>query len=291
MAQDTPDWQKLVIPTADLVPGQDVPDWQRLVREVTVDNAGQDWPDWQRVILVAGTQWNIVVEGLSPTYWWKMNETTGSTAADSADSNPGTYEVASGAITLGEHSIIAGSTDTCPLFTPNADMLATDSDTSYHLGPVSMAIAFKGTVSPGTHQGLCGLYQGASPFGTDPAMYVNASGEIVMGLDDNTLTFKYTTGSSNVLDGNAHLGVLVYSGDDFGAILTGYLDGEEVGTFGVGSAGGIGPDQLPIAGYATAGESGAEARGFWSWQGYLQSFIVWDTALTSADVTALQAAF
>src|ERR1035441_4705943 len=74
--------------------------------------------------LKAGGLWNSTVHAMSPDYWWKMSELTGTSAADSAGSNTGAYDSPSD-ITLNEASIIAGSVDPCPLFTPNGAMQGT----------------------------------------------------------------------------------------------------------------------------------------------------------------------
>lgn len=235
--------------------------------------------------------WNTVVAALKPTYWWKMAESSGTTATDSADSNPGTY-TNTGDIDLGQSSIIPGTTDTCPGFTPTGYMVATDSDTSFFSGPCSMVIALKSAVSAGTYKGICGLYQNGTPYGTELAMLVNTSGQLECGTDDHTDVYRSITGSTSVMDGNSHLVSIVW--DPSVPELYGYQDGSKIGSIGFGAATGIGPDQLPICGFATEGEAGAEApggAGYHYWDGWLQSFIVFDAVLSPTNEAALWTAF
>lgn len=287
MAQDTPDWQKLVIPTNELVVGQDVPDWQRLVKEVSVDQAGQDWPDWQRVIVVSGSQWDGYVSSTGPSYWWKMAEATGSTAADSADTNPGAYVPALGSITLGEPSLIPNTSDTCPLFEPNSDMLAADSDFTFPSGDFSQVIVFRSTTSPGVAQGLCGLYIPSSPFGTECSMYLDTNGYLFGGTDDGAGAYNQISGTTNLMDDKAHMAGFTWM--VAGRTVTVYEDGVSLGSRSLAGTINYGT-QRPIAGFATAGDQGARSGDYWSFTGELQSYIIWDKLLTSTDMFALFAA-
>lgn len=52
---------------------------------------------YQAMLNISVAQYNTVVTADSPVYWWQLDETSGTTAADSAGSNTGTYK---GTVTL-----------------------------------------------------------------------------------------------------------------------------------------------------------------------------------------------
>jgi hypothetical protein len=78
----------------------------------SVLSATQVATHYQAMINSGVTTYNTVVTGDSPTSFWKLNETSGSTAADSVGSNPGTYN---GGFTLNQPraSYSAAGTPAC----------------------------------------------------------------------------------------------------------------------------------------------------------------------------------
>jgi hypothetical protein len=65
----------------------------------TVLTTAQVANHYQTMVNLGLTQYNTVVTADAPTYWWKLNETSGTTAADSAGGNTGTYQ---GGVTLNQ---------------------------------------------------------------------------------------------------------------------------------------------------------------------------------------------
>jgi hypothetical protein len=234
-----------------------------------------------------GKPWNPYVLSSNPTYWWKMAEASGTTAVDSADSNTGTYNPGAGSVTLAEPSIIPGSADTCALYASGASEVGSIDDLTYPGGGYSAVIAFKCTGSVGTVQALAGLYNngGGGIFYTVMSLYLDTSGYLTGGTDDGSGTFQSVSASTNLIDGNAHLAGITWTPGSPGTVTI-YADGVKVGT--VSPAGETTPGSMSsCAAFTTEGYNGGHSGLFRRYVGYLQSYIVWDTLLTDADMANL----
>jgi hypothetical protein len=284
VAQDVPDWQKtvkIVSSGGGPLPGADVPDWQKVVKVVTTANAGQDWPDWQRTIIgpgganpCPGGNFDNYIGSLSPTYWWKQGESSGTVAADSADSNTGAYE---GAYTLGQAGLVGGdlavlytSAGTSPAWIETSIEAAAPT-TAYSI----MSIFNLTDVSPlnvplisfNVNQSPVGAPDGAS----DRALYIDSSG----GFDFYFYNGRALSLTAGPLAGGAwHMAVATLG--PAGTFL--YLDGEEVASSV--NTGDVAYDGYWIVGGAVfsrsfPGYTGAISQD-WYMNGLLQHTAVWD---------------
>ncbi|MGC2107094.1 MAG: hypothetical protein WA647_18505 [Candidatus Acidiferrum sp.] len=98
---------------------------------------------------VSQAAYEAVVTSLSPTYWWKLTDTSGSTAHDSADSNPGTY---TNSPTLNQTSAVTGTIGSPSVLWPNRNILATQAQNLQGFVPLSdggIAVATPATGSGG----------------------------------------------------------------------------------------------------------------------------------------------
>lgn len=75
----------------------------------SVLSAAQVQAHYQAMLNISVAQYNSLVAGDSPVYWWKLNETSGTVAADSAGSNTGTYK---GTVTLNVSNEAYGASGT-----------------------------------------------------------------------------------------------------------------------------------------------------------------------------------
>ena len=233
-------------------------------------------PTWDSYIPISGPG------GTPPIYWWKMAETSGSTATDSADTNPGTY---TGGYTLDQPGIIPNSSDPCPTFDGSTGYMQASSIAAYwSSGPLTMAIALEWAEVPGLLYGLCGL--ASTTTYTEMSFLVGGTGELVTGSDDGGGSFHYVNSSTSVLDGLPHLGVFTYEPAGVGGTFTGYLDGVTYGNFslaGLTTPGG----PLPTVGWATLGIGGVARY----WGGKAQSLLIYDSVFAAGDVANLYSAF
>lgn len=233
-------------------------------------------PTWDSYIPLSGPG------GTPPTYWWKLAETSGSTATDSADSNTGGYN---GTVTLDQPGIIPNSSDPCPTFDGSTGyMQATTDAVLYPSSPITLAIALEWNHTPGSLIGICGLASTVTY--TEMSFLVGGTGDILMGADDGGGSFHYVYAGGNVLDGSPHLAVFTFDPSGLGGTFTAYLDGVTFGNF---TLTGLTSPGAPLAtcGWATEGTGGIAHY----WGGKLASFLVYDSVLASGDVANLYSAF
>ncbi|MDQ6740271.1 MAG: PKD domain-containing protein, partial [Actinomycetota bacterium] len=165
--------------------------------------------------------YGAAVFGDAPTLYYRLGETTGSTAADSGPMGyPGAY---SGGVTQGAAGVLAGTTNTAASFDGNNGLVA--SGQSYNNPKsYSMEVWFNTSTTRGGK--LIG-------FGNQATGLSNNYDRHIYMQDDGRLVFGTYTGSTNVIttssaynDGKWHQAVAAQS--DQGMVL--YVDGVQAGT-------------------------------------------------------------
>jgi hypothetical protein len=228
--------------------------------------------------------WDDEVASLSPTVWWKLDELSGTTAADSSgNDHPGVYYPGStGTWTLGEPSLIGSTSETCAAVTSNGYVEGEVDALDW--APISWVAVMKSAEGPGTSRALGGWAMATTPWMMAIGMLVGPTGLVGVGMDDEDNTWHPIASETNVMDGEAHLVGFTYDGTN----LTGYVDGESFGTIAVTGHSAYGPLYIEGA-FGTAGLAGALGGGYLRYNGKLQSLMVWASCLTAGDMAALQA--
>lgn len=164
-----------------------------------------------------GSQYRSSVLNSDPFGYWRLGETSGTAAADSANgAGEGTYQ----SVTLGRPGALAGTPDTAAEFGTGKSLRLPD-NTIPHLGDqMSVEAWFKTSasgvlVAAGTQQ-TSGVARG-------PMLYVGTDGKL-RGASD--AVSSPITSSAAVNDGEWHHVVLTVAGDEQKL----YLDGQQVGT-------------------------------------------------------------
>lgn len=176
-----------------------------------------------------GGSYDATVLNDGPAYYWKLNDASGSTAADSAGANDGTYQKPSdlgtyqGDVTYG----VAGPSQT------GDTAVQLDGSTGYVSSaiqfldptPYSVEIWFKTPKGYGSGGKLIGFQQAQTGLGGsnyDRMIYMTNAGNVVFGNSGNT---TYGLASPNVYnDGNWHYAVGVWDGTNVHL----YIDGSQV---------------------------------------------------------------
>ena len=287
---DSPDFQWTVVyndSPSDTVPGPDSPDWQTTVQ--IVPSVQGDAPDWQQVAVGPGGSslkcpnfFDEYIASLSPTYWWKLNETSGTTAADSADANTGTYE---GLYSLDHPGLVSGSLAT--EFTSPGTTPAWVESTSLLAAPTEYSIAaiYNFTDLTPTNVPLLSFNANQSPVGaplgaSDRGLYVDSS---------NDLDFYFYNGGSLSLTSGPEIGqdwhMVVATLGPAGTFL--YKDGTEVDSSA--NTGDVAYNGYWIPAGAVfsnswPGYTGGVSQDYYM-RGLLQHVIVWETTqLTAAQI-------
>jgi YD repeat-containing protein len=239
----------------------------------------------------SGSDYPDAVQDSGPHSYWRLDETSGTTAASSVQLNEGTDDATYSDVTLGASSALAGSSATSASFngTDSAVTLPVNlvSGASYQ----SVSMWFKTS----SDNGVLFSYQsdalsaGTTGGGYTPSIYVGSDGKL-------HAEFWYSGGvnpmssSSTVTDGKWHLVTLTASGNT----QTLYLDGVAQGTLsgavdvskqandyvGAGFLGGEWPDESD---YETDGDDGYATY----FNGDISDVAFWDRPLTAAETTAL----
>lgn len=172
--------------------------------------------------LRAGATYDSTVLGDSPSYFWKLLEASGTSAADSAGTNTGTY---TGGFTLNQTGI--GDGEAAVLLNGSTGWV--ESGTSLSSPAVfSLEIWFKTTAT--AIGGLLGFSTsqtsaGAQP--TDRLLYVDATGHVGFSADGSSPGQIVTTGTFN--DGNWHHAVATVTNSPSQSNKL-YVDGSLIGS-------------------------------------------------------------
>ncbi len=147
--------------------------------------------------LRAGASYDSTILADSPSYFWKLAESSGTAAADSADSNGGTYQ---GTITLGQAGI--GDGETAVLLNGTSGCVTTASSVSAG-SPWSQECWFKTSSAAGGVLIALGSISGVTHFDTaDHVLYIDTNGKINFRFFSGGGVGLVTTNSYN--DGNWH---------------------------------------------------------------------------------------
>lgn len=156
-------------------------------------------------ILHVPPPYNQVILADTPSYFWPLDETSGTTANDIADSNPGTYQ---GTVTLGQPGI--GDGETAVLFGGAEDIYTSTGLSVTPPPPLSIEIwcqVSNGFASGGTLIG-CGNAQTGTPTNYDRMIWMDDSGFLYFGIYNGSTLELSSVSAYN--DGHWHhvVGVL-----------------------------------------------------------------------------------
>ena len=239
----------------------------------------------------SGSDYPAAVLDSGPQSYWRLDETTGTTAASSVLLNEGTDNAAYSGTTIGSVSgPLAGSAATSAGFNGASSEVTLQQRLVEGSSYQTISLWFKST----TPNGVLFSYQAAAlSAGSTTANYVPA---LYIG-SDGTLHAEYWTGttapittSAPVDDGNWHLATLSVAG----TTQTLYLDGAQVGSLsgnvnvrgmpnnyvGTGFIGGPWPDE-PNQGTTAVPEY---------FTGHISDVAFWTRPLTAAEVQAMYTA-
>ena len=241
----------------------------------------------------AGSDYPVAVRDSGPQSYWRLDETSGSTAASSVLANEGLDNATYSGTTLGQ--------DTGPL-AGSAAKAATFTGSSYVTLPANLVSAASyQTISlwfkTSAAGGVLWSSSAAAPAGTttgsfSPELYVGSDGKLVGAFWDGNASDVMTSPSA-VNNGQWHNAVL--AGTNSGEWL--YLDGVQVGTLskgfvsqaqtnsfvGSGYLGGAWPDEP----HYNPGSSTGYASGF---VGDISDAAIWTRQVTPAEVQAMYTA-
>lgn len=234
------------------------------------DSSGRLSSVWDRLANAAApTGYSTRLLASSPTAYWRLGESSGTSAADaSGNGNTGTY---TGSPTLGVSGAIAGDSNTAVTF----------SGSNYVSGPstgglnitgsaVTLEAWVKGT-GQGTYKYLVSKYVGGGGYG----LYTGSSATLNFFVITSVTGFAMATAPASPWDNVWHYVVGTYDG----ATVKLYVDGLMVGTVtATGSIGSSSSAALNLARYN--GGSGYE------YAGSLDEVAVTPSVLTDADFAA-----
>ena len=238
--------------------------------------AGSDYPD---AVLDSG-----------PDSYWRLDETSGTTAASSVLVNEGTDNGTYSGVTLGAAGPLAGSSATSAAFNGTSSYVTLPANLQLGAAYQSVSVWFKTTATNGVLYSYenSALSAGSTTSDYVPAMYIGSDGKLNAEIWTGS-TAPITT-SSSVADGKWHLATLSVSGNT----QTLYLDGAKVGSL----SGNI--DVLNLsnhyigAGFAGAGwpdepNSGGTAYPMY-FTGDISDVAFWTRPVTAAEVAAMYSA-
>ena len=228
---------------------------------------------------VAQAAYVDVVDGLSPLGYWRLGESSGTTATDRAGSYNGTY---AGGVTLDQTGALSGDSDTAIYFDGSDDVLTMGPSADLVLtGDLSISLWFKMASLPGgaSNEPLFTLTADAATSGTAKLaeLAIDQNGDIVytheygdQGSNEQTYTFD----TNLDLDTWYNIALVRDSGAGDRDVLL-YVDTSLIDTYSYSSeAEGYTEGTLSIANY-----SGSK------FNGTMDEFAIFDSQLTSQNVT------
>ena len=227
---------------------------------------------------VTGTSYQATVLADSPALYWRLPETTGTTAADtSTNSRPGTYHAG---LTLGQSSVLAAEpSDKSISLTGTASASPLDRTTTAGLPSGSSArtveLWFKTTSS--SRQALFSM--GALGAGQEFTLFADGGNQFfAWGWGSGDRTF---TAGSSYNDGNWHHVAEVYDGTNLIVYYDGVSLGSQTVSLNTSSANGF------SVGYAIPAGDGNSGKPL---TGSIDEVAVYNTALSATNIQARIAA-
>lgn len=211
------------------------------------------------------------VYDLDPALYWRVDETSGTTAADSGkDGVSGTY-LGGSRVTMGVAGALASGTGTAVTFTPNNSATGIASSRSFSNPTVySLETWFKTNTTTGGKLIGFGNSQTGTSSNYDRHVYMAPSGQVRFGVYTGSAQIVSSTASYN--DNAWHHVVATQSSD--GMKL--YVDGALVGSNNVTTA------QNYVGYWRVGGDAGWEGDTWW--RGTVDEVAVYGKALTSDQV-------
>ena len=243
----------------------------------------------------AGSDYQDAVLDSGPHSYWRLDETSGATAASSVLANEGADNASYNAVTLGQDAgPLAGSPAKAAYFTGASSYVTLPSNLVTSAQYQSISLWFKTT----TVDGVLWASSASGPAGSttgnySPELYVGDDGKLVGAFWDGNASDVMMSPAA-VDNGQWHNAVLADTAS--GQWL--YLDGQQIGTLskgfasqvqtndfvGAGFLGGGWPDEPH---YNTTGNNTGFAYGF---VGDITDAAIWNRQVTPAEVAAMYAA-
>jgi RHS repeat-associated protein len=236
----------------------------------------------------AGSHFPAAVLDSGPHSYWRMGETSGTTAASSVTANEGSDNGTYSNVTLGQPGPLPGSSATSASFNGTSSYLSLPSDLVYQSSYATISMWFKTT---STSAGML-FSTGHSAPGTPspsglamPVLYVGSDGKLHGHFWDTTVPGMSSPGKVN--DGSWHYVVLTSAGST--QLL--YLDGAQVGTLS-GQVADIDPlDMIGTGVFNNDGWPAAPTGIVWNhFSGSIGEVALYHSQLTAAQAGALYAA-
>lgn len=267
--------------------GVEYPVWQGFVDEWPQDYVGMSFatvqiPCSDAFALLANRRLNAPFDaevqadidaGQSPYAWWRLDELTGTSAADEMGGTALTY---TGTYTLGEDALLSGPTTTTSVFFPNGggtSGYATATSAVPQSYPLCVEFLIRGTEMVAAGSTVIFRIENQSGTTLMSLFYSVFLGEPLELHADNSIT-KYAT---DLGDGSVHHVAVVFTTN---GIVTVYVDGAAVSpSSSAGGAGGIGPgipSRIRVGGISTS-------DGINAW---MDEIVVWDYAPSAARIAA-----
>jgi hypothetical protein len=218
-----------------------------------------------------------IIEGLGPALYWRLNETSGTTAADSSgNGNTGTY---SAGVTLGQTGLLYGDAATSAQFTNASTSRVTAA--SYAPFAVGSKRTFVGVANRSTSTDIDTIFGGvlAASAGAPFLRLVSGAQDVAWFANGNTASVTW----SAAWPGNAQIVVWALTYDDSTGTAELFVNGVSKGqrTLSAGNRyNGAASDFFQVGAWGT----GAGTSAF---NGYQQEVAVFESILTAAQIATI----
>jgi RHS repeat-associated protein len=240
----------------------------------------------------AGTDYPDAVLATSPHSYWRLDESSGATAASSVLVNEQTDAATYSNVTLGAPGPLPGSTATAASFNGSSSYVTLPSSLLPGSSYQSISLWFKTNGTNGANEVLLGTQQvplsgSSSPGPSQPNLYIGQDGKLIGEFWGLSAPLE---SSSSVTNGTWYLATLVKAGST--AYL--YLDGEQVASAAETPDDLSWPYDYVGAGYLGAGwpdetyedgDSGTYTATYFN--GSISDVAIWDRDLTGPEISAL----
>ena len=235
----------------------------RTVRYVLTDGDGGTSANYDTTVTVTavndapiaaddpGGNFNTVLTNLSPLSYWRLGESSGSTAGDGGSlGNMGTYN----GVTLGQAGALSGDADTAAHFNGSSDYVEITHDPNYLLDDGSVQLWFNAD-SIGSIQSLASKDSTGFDTGGHFDIYVLANGQIEARLQSASASYLVTS-STVVTGGIWHQVAFTFGSNGMALYVDGQLEDTHVYAGGLGATSGDSGNLEPITIGASQRSSG-----------------------------------
>ncbi len=242
----------------------------------------------------SGSDYPDAVIDSGPYSYWRMDETSGSTAASSVLANEGVDSSQYSAVTLGQDAgPLAGSSAKAVTFNGSSSYVTLPDNLVTAAQDQTISLWFKTTSTNGVLWSSSADGPGSTTTKSfSPELYVGSDGKLVGAFWDGTAGDAMTSAAA-VNNGQWHNAVLA----DYGSGQTLYVDGQKAGSLSKGFASTVQTNSFIGAGYLGGSwpdepsyNPGSSAGYGYSFNGDIADAAIWTRQLSAAEVTALYSA-